>query len=328
VKETDAVSRGAVGHGRFRRFCVVGLGNHARTKLIPALVANGQMVVGTVSRRLERAGAAPAFGSVAEALAALPADTVFVIASPPPLHFAQAMEVVGAGRDLFVEKPAFATGCEARTALAEAAARSAVLVEAFMHRHTELYRRLVAGWHADRARIEAIEVAFLIPVMPAGTFRQQDAINCSSLYDVGCYPLSLLADLGLPLGSIGIAGVDSAGDPAREAIQLAGRCDGVQIDVRIGVGEYTNRVSFHGNGGGTRSFSPFFSGRPGNKTISDRSPESAADEVLHDTDAFEAMFLVSREAWIATQQQRGETIVEVAETLERLGRTLEAHRRE
>ena len=71
-----------------------------------------------------------------------------------------------------------------------------------MHRHTGLYHRLLTSWREEGAAIVAIDAAFLIPEMPAGTFRQRADIACSSLYDIGCYAISLLADLGLPLQAL------------------------------------------------------------------------------------------------------------------------------
>src|SRR4051794_10368864 len=95
----------------FQRFCIVGLGNHALTKLIPAIIANGQQIAGFVTSRPNSADvpSGPIFRRLDEALSALPSDTVFVIATPPAIHFDHAMLAINAGRDVFVEKPAFVT---------------------------------------------------------------------------------------------------------------------------------------------------------------------------------------------------------------------------
>ena len=187
---------------------------------------------------------APIFRDVETALVNLPPQTVFVIATPPALHFAQAMQVIQAGRDVILEKPAFTRRREAVDATAEVARSGSVLVEAFMHRHTNLYRRLLGAWQTEVA-IRSIEADFLIPEMPTtGTFRQNADIASSSLYDMGCYPLSLLSDLGLPLNGLAVAEVGHAGDSGKEAVRLVGRLADVEVDIRIGVGPvYVNRVS-------------------------------------------------------------------------------------
>jgi hypothetical protein len=309
---------------RFRRVCVVGLGHHARTKLIPALVANGQEIAGLVTGR-PRDGlpAAQIFNRLDGALSALAPDTAFVIATPPTMHYEQCMAVIETGHDVFIEKPAFVTEREAVAATAAATQRGSVLVEAFMHRHTELYRRLMRCWRDNRSSIEAIDITFVIPDMPAGTFRQDASLGCSSLYDVGCYALSLLADLDLPLQGIEITGVDSAGDLAKESVRLAGTTGGVAASVRIGVdASYANIVSLQMKDGKTATFSPFFYGRAGQKTVSHRSAPANANEAFHDENAFETMFAVSRGVWIDSQPGRAKRMIEVTATLQRLGETL------
>src|SRR6516162_9613300 len=130
---------GSLEGDRFSRFCVIGLGNHARTKLIPALTANKQQVVGVVTSQSYTG--APNFRCLEEALSILPSDTVFVISTPPAMHFEQALLVTKAGFDLILEKPAFVTRRDALEIVAESTRGGTVLAEGFMHRYTELYRR-------------------------------------------------------------------------------------------------------------------------------------------------------------------------------------------
>jgi predicted dehydrogenase len=207
--------------------------------------------------------------------------------------------VLAAGRDVIVEKPAFVTEAQARAATDKATGR--VLVEAFMHRHTGLYRRLLADWKAQRSAVRKIDVSFLIPAAPAATFRQNTTIESSALYDIGCYLLSLLADLGLPLNTIRIENVAFAGDPQREAITLSGTAEGVAVRVLIGIGaSYTNEVSLtlHDR---TIAYAPFFYGRPGEKTVMLRRGTDTTQMSLTDGNAFEAMLGMPRAHWLATQ---------------------------
>ena len=315
--------------GGFGRFCVVGLGNHARTKLIPALVANGQQIAGLVTRRHDGdLPGTPVFAQIGEALAALPPDTVFVIATPPALHFDQAAAVIKAGRDLIIEKPAFVTKRNAIEALDEAKRQGTVVVEAFMHRHTQLYRRLMEFWPAERKVIDAIDVDFLIPSLPPGNFRQGDAIECSGLYDIGCYALSLLTDLNLPLQALDVTDVDCPGQFDKEAVELEGLLAGTRAKVRIGVSEaYVNRVSFRNRDGQTTEFSPFFYGRSGEKVISHGAMPVTRQEIIRDKNAFEEMFAVPRRVWFDSQSERAQPMIEVTANLERLGRALTMRRK-
>jgi hypothetical protein len=321
---------GAVDRLRFEHFCIVGLGQHARTKLIPALRANAQKIVGVVTRQSDGVNGCDAqvFRRLDTALSALPADTVFVIATPPAMHFSQALRVLEAGRDLFIEKPAFVTAAQARRVITMAAGKSTVMVEAFMHRHTELYRRLMTFWRGERTSVKGIEVAFLVPELPVGTFRQGSDIADSSLYDIGCYALSLLADLGLPIDMLALTSCDFSGSCERESLRLAGELNGVLVDIRVGVGAtYVNSVSFLMDEESDVTFSPVFYGRPGERGISHSSSgQKSIRETINEGNAFEAMFAIPRSVWLGDQSQRDTTIIEITTALERLGHTLAALR--
>lgn len=316
--------------GRFEAFCVVGLGGHARSKLIPALEANRQRVIGLVTRGVRRdLPDAPVFADVETALADLPAETVFLIATPPPLHFRQVLPLLREGRDVIVEKPAFVSRGEAVEATEEASRSGSVLVEGFMHRHTALYTRLLDAWRRE-GRFSGVAAEFLIPEMPtSGTFRSAPDIACSSLFDMGCYPLSLLSDLGLPLAGLELARVDHPGDPYREALRLAGRMEGVDVDIGIGVGPaYANRVSIQSRNGRLTTFEPFFYGRPGERRITIGTGASSSELTVFETSAFETMFGLSRGFWIADQEARLRRMIEVAGALERLGGSLATFRKD
>jgi len=309
------------GRPAFPHVCVVGLGNHARTKLIPAVLANGQKVVGLVSTQPSATAAgARRFEHLADALEALPQDTLFILSSPPAAHFQQVMSVIASGRDVIVEKPAFVTPEQAVDAFAAANARGTVLVEAFMHRHTECYRHALALWRERRADISAIDIVFTIPAVPGGTFRSQSDIGSSSLYDIGCYGLSLLDDLGLPLNAIRLGERASAGPDRDELLCLDGEAAGVAATIEIGVArDYVNKVAFTTHAGDTTSFAPFFYGRPGERLITSIIQEETTRVVLDDRNAFEAMFAVSRDDWLASQDTRRRGVISVTQALDRLG---------
>jgi hypothetical protein len=309
---------------RFRRFCVVGMGNHGRTKLLPALADNGQELAGIVSSQSRaELPSAPVFGRLEDAIAALTPDTVFVLATPPAVHFSQVITLLEAGRDLIVEKPAFVTAREARAAAHEAELKGAVLIEGFMHRHTVLYSKLMECWRRERDRIDAVEMTFHIPAIPAGTFRQRGHIACSSLYDMGCYPLSLLADFDLPFDSLELTNVEFAGDCDREAIDLSGSAAEIPVSVRLGVrAPYANSVVFRLKGGGLVAFSPLFYGRPGDKVISRRGSPGVSELIVPDHNGFAEMFAVPRGEWQASQARRLARLIDVSAALERLGKSL------
>ena len=308
---------------RWNSFCVVGLGGHARTKLLPALAANGQALAAVVSRSLAPApGAVPKFNDVTAAMKSLTPEIVFLLSSPPALHFEQARPLLEAGRDLIVEKPAFATARQAADASALAMKSGSVLAEAFMHRQTELHRRLLAAWHEHEGCFDAIEIEFLIPGAPAGTFREQADIGSSLLLDVGCYAISLLIDLRLPLDSLKLAHVSAAGNPLAERYRIEGKVKGLAISADIGIGaEYSNKVVLRAPDSSMR-YGPFFYGRPGVRSIEHQKRGESVIESIVEANAFERLLNVPPAAWLADQADRLQDMIEATRCLERVGRDL------
>jgi predicted dehydrogenase len=311
---------------RFRKFCIVGVGGHARTKLIPAIEANGQSVTAVVSSQPAKNFAnAAVFVRLEDAIEQLPRDAAFFIATPPALHFAQAKLVLQNGFDLFLEKPAFETREQAEQTVSLCEERPVVLVEGFMHRYTRLYSELLAVWASSRERVRRIEIRFLIDKMPAGTFRSEPQIVSSALYDIGCYPLSLLADIGLGQASLAVAELQFAGNPDKTRIRVTGSAGEIAIDFDIGVAEaYANSVCLHLSDGETICFSPFFYGRKAERSITTCSGGKSAIRTLSDENAFEVMLARPRSAWLRDQAERSSQMIEVAGRLEGLARQVAA----
>ncbi len=306
-----------------QRYCVVGVGGHARDKLIPALLANDQQVVGLVSTQSpDLLPCGPVFYNIDSALVALPTDTVFIIATPPALHFEQVRSAVEAGRDVIVEKPAFVSAHDAREIAAICQVQGTIVVEGLMHRHTALYRRFIEYWVTHRNRIDAMDAVFLIPEVPSDTFRQESSITSSCLYDMGCYVISLLADLLLPLADLRLVHVSHLGQGLEE-ISICGVLDGVKISIKIGVAvTYQNVIELRTRDGETARFLPFFYGRPGERWIMLDSHGTIKKEALVEVDAFQAMFVVPRSQWLADQAARSARMIAVATSLEALGHEL------
>ena len=306
-----------------QRYCVFGVGGHARNKLIPALLANDQKVVGLVSTQSpDLLPCGPVFAEIETAIVALPTDTVFIIATPPALHFEQVRSAVEAGRDVIVEKPAFVSAHDARKIAAMCQVQGTIVVEGFMHRHTRLYRRLIEYWGSHRNQIDAMDAVFLIPEVPPGTFRQESAVGSSCLYDIGCYMVSLLSDLQLPLADLRLVHVSQLGQGLEE-IKICGLLDGVKISIKIGVAEiYQNVIELRTRDGATARFLPFFYGRPGERLFNIDSHWTTKKETLVEIDAYQAMFAVPRSQWLADQAARNARMIAAAKSLETLGHEL------
>ena len=291
---------------RWENFCVVGIGGHARTKLLPGIAENGQKVVGLVSRQpSDTLPDGPIYPTVEAALPHLPPGTAILISSPPASHYIQAKAALSAGFDVFVEKPAFVSVDEAQDLATLCATNGTVLVEAFMQRYTALYSLLLE--HIANNPPVVIDISFLIPAQPQGTFRNAEDLSASSLYDIGCYILALLDDIGINPAVFDIADVRDAGTMT-EALELFGHSGTTVLRASIGVdAEYVNRVRVVGVEGDSTTFEPLFYGRPGTKMIGDRQ--------IEDCNGFAAMLAVPREHWLANQPERLTSMIAVTKAL-------------
>ena len=308
---------------RIQSFCIIGVGAHARNKIIPALLANNQLVVGLVSTQSPSLlPSSPVFTTIDSALEALPKHTVFIVSTPPSLHFHQVRLLVMAGRNVIVEKPAFISGSDSLEIAAICKANGTFVVEGFMHRHTELYKRFLAYWFFHRHQIQTMDAIFCIPDFPANTFRQNRAIESSCLYDMGCYALSLLTDLMLPLTNLRIVHVSQLHN-VFEKISIFGEIDGIVISIQIGSSfAYQNTIELRTRDGTTAQFSPFFYGRPGERLITLSTLGSLKRESMVENNAYESMFLVPRSQWLLDQVARSANMTVVATCLENLGKDL------
>lgn len=135
---------------------------------------------------------------------ALPLDGVIaasdavVVAAPTAAHHALGMQVLRAGRHLFVEKPIAATMAEAEELAAEARARGLVLQVGHIERHSAALRAVKAA--AAGRQVLALEATRVAPFRPR-------SLDVSVVMDLMVHDLDLLLDLaGAPLTEVRAVG--------------------------------------------------------------------------------------------------------------------------
>ncbi len=111
---------------------------------------------------------------------------------PNALHAAWTIRAVRAGKHVLCEKPLATTVADVDAIAREAKAAGVVVTEAFMYRHHPQTLRLKALVQ-ERAigKLRLIRSAFTFQLTRTGDVRWEPALGGGSLWDVGCYPISI-----------------------------------------------------------------------------------------------------------------------------------------
>lgn len=308
---------------KVKKFCVVGIGTHASTKLVPALRQNNQNIVGVVSSKdiFDFNFTGPVFRTMEEAIAKTPSATVFLISSPPKLHFSQTAKALKSGRSVILEKPGFICEREAEAVSFIASQKQLVLAEAWMYKFSKVYSKLISEWATSKEKITSFDMVFTLPNSPSGTFRSSPTFGNSIIFDIGAYPVSLMFELGISPENFNVTDTQFEGK-FLTVIAVKVRDETNKIDVNFVVGKsdkYENYVNVKYTSGRSRKYAPFFYGRPGTREIIDRN-NAMVESVLRveEENLFCAMLSQPLSVWRSSQAMRLKRMVEATNFLSKL----------
>ena len=290
----------------WNKFCVVGLGKHAQLKIIPSLQASNKQILGVVTSGNIKSTQTlfKTFKTIDEALKNLSKDTVFIISTPPDIHNDQINKILKYGRDVIVEKPGFINSQDIINISQSENFNKNIIFEGFMYKYTKLYKKFIVFWMKNKKEISTLKSYFYIPEVPKNTFREDKTIKSSCLYDMGCYSLSLLTDLGLDIDNIQISNFTMK-DERILNMQLLGESDQVKIELNFGVSKkYKNTLELIKKNNDTIKFWPFFNGVPIDKFLEYCSLDNIELERFKDCNAFSRMFNLERKTLLLNQVNR------------------------
>ena len=152
----------------WNEFCIVGLGNHAKNRIIPALSESNKEITGLVTSKLKtKILPCNHFLNVDEALINLSKSTVFLIVTPPKAHYMQAKQILDYGRDVVIEKPGFVKFQDIEEIIKSKNFEKNIVFEAFMYRFSTLYEKFLVYWKNNLKEIVSITSNFYIPSLPS-----------------------------------------------------------------------------------------------------------------------------------------------------------------
>ena len=207
------------------RWGILGPGGIARA-FTSDLRTAGLDVAAVGSRRRETAeafaadfGIPHAHGSYEELVADPDVDIVY-IATPHPMHAANALLALEAGKHVLVEKPFTLNAAEALAVRDAAAQRGLLAMEAMWTRylpHMVRIRELVESGALGEIRAVTADHTQLLPSDPAHRINALE-LGGGALLDLGIYPVSFAWDiLGAPLSIAAAARIGDAGSDTEVA---------------------------------------------------------------------------------------------------------------
>jgi len=276
-----------------KKVLIVGFGNHAQRRILPALKSIVQIDEIIVTSRSNKK-------NYTDEILYLNKDDILnsdiffdaiIISSYPNVHIDNLKEFKNKSNSFLIEKPVtnyleYLESYEYLSFHNNYAAR-----ECLMYFHHPMYNKFQEIINSDK--IEAISASFQIPHIENNNFRYSKALGGSSILDQGVYPISLiLENFKLIENSIN-SYIDIQGD---ESIDSSGymSCkseEGVEININWGIGfEYSNFVELISRS--TVYNFPMFFSKPKNflstyKTISQGEEETI---VLGVFDQFKIMY--------------------------------------
>lgn len=181
------------------RWGILSTARHGEKTMLPAFrQARETEVVAIASRDAQRArayaqqhGIPVSYGSY-EALLDDPNIDAIYIPLPNNMHKEWAIKAAQAGKHVLCEKPIALNAAEAEEMVAAFAEAGRVLAETFQWRHhpqAHAVRELIEDGTIGEVRF--IDAGFSFLIAREDDIRLDPALGGGSLYDVGCYPVSL-----------------------------------------------------------------------------------------------------------------------------------------
>ena len=303
------------------KFCVVGFGDHAEKKILPALKNINASVLGIVSSKNQKLLPFNCFNSIDDALKKLDRDCVFILCSPPHAHFEQSEKIINAGFNLFIEKP-IALSIDEITSLIKLSEKKKIFfVENFMHTYCSFYENFIDFYEKKNELINIIDIRFMIPSLVTNSFRNLDNLKYSiNIYDVGCYIVSLLNDLSENV-EINISKISNRNMILKEKIFARSMINELTVNIKFGFGEqYQNSVNVKLRDGSSYIFEPFFYGRKGNRKVHINTVKRSVIKNYFENDCFQNIFKKDKSYWLDTQNSRNDKMIKNISLLENLSK--------
>lgn len=174
-----------------RKFCIVGYGEHVKNTIIPSLNINPENIR-IITKKLIKGF--KTFPNIKSALKVLSKDYIFFNSTPPNVHYITSKLILSSGFNLIVEKPSCMNIYQLQKLRDMSKKKRLFIFENMMYFYSKQFKYLKSLINSKK--IQQIDINFSIPKFRKNTFRDNYNLESSIIYDMGCYPFSLIAFFG------------------------------------------------------------------------------------------------------------------------------------
>ena len=186
---------------KIKKVCIVGYGPHVEKTIIPSLSLKKRNIK-IISSKIQIKNF-DVFPNIKTALKKIGKDHIIFNATPPRLHFETSKLILNMGFNLIIEKP-ICLNTKQYTHLKILSKKQGLFIfENMMYFYSKQFS-IFEKYILDKSKINSIKLNFLIPNFNKDSFRSSTSLNSSLLYDVGCYPFSLISYLGFEMKDFNI----------------------------------------------------------------------------------------------------------------------------
>jgi len=228
----------------FNNFCLVGLGNHSINKLIPAMSLSNGNLVSIVTRKKTIYDNLTTYKNLETALKKLNKNTIIVLCTPPKIREKQIILCLKNSFSVISEKPMFVDMKSLEIAYAMIKENKLFLFENYMYLYSNTFTKFSSYFFKYKNKITKININFTIPNFPLNSFRSNQTLDENIIYDIACYPISLINFLKIKINNIDLMKVNKKKNNFLFLIST----ENFKLEINVGIGNrYQNLLCIYLN---------------------------------------------------------------------------------
>ena len=176
---------------KIKKICIVGYGSHVENTIIPSLNIHTKNIKIITKKQIN---GFETFSNIQSALKKLTKDYIFFNSTPPKFHYSISRLILSSGFNVIVEKPLCLKVNQLEKLYNIAKKKELFIFENMMYFYSKQFKILKN--FLKNNNMKEIDMKFSIPDFANNSFRVEKSLDSSILYDMGCYPFSLVSYFG------------------------------------------------------------------------------------------------------------------------------------